>query len=213
MNALQDIESSGAAPWVILQRTWPCPDGHLGLLGNLHPLHSTCPKWTTTATSQYPKFYFYHTVPFVLRWKDWRLRAISFHSVLHSRSPESGGNSEKKCRALFSMLNTVEGRGSFLPSRSGWGRKFWAQKSGARERRNSPVPTSYLQADWILLGSCKSVLISTEIPVGGWWSGRLTNLTLLYPQDSPRQSTSLLPPTPPSLIMPLAAIQEQQAQN
>lgn len=37
-------------------------------------------------------------------------------------------------------------------------------------------------------------------------------LTLPYPQDSPRQSTSLPPPTP-SLIMPLAALQEQETQN
>lgn len=112
VEALGTRKAHNSAPWIVLHCAWPCPEGHVGLLGHPHLPHNTCPRYMIGHHS-------YFSMPQVLLLPCGSLYSqmepFPFILVLHSTSPESGRNSEKKRRAPFSMLSTVEGRDSSLP--------------------------------------------------------------------------------------------------
>ena len=80
-EALWDTKAHNSAPWIVLHCAWSCPGGHVGLLGHPHLPHNTCPRYVIGHHSYFsmPKFYFYHAVPFILRWSHF----LSFCTPLH----------------------------------------------------------------------------------------------------------------------------------
>lgn len=111
--------------------------------------------------------------PLCSKTANWQLRTIYFHSTPHSRSPESGGELREKNPELSFHTEHCGRKGAF-PVQAGLDeeRSSWLRSLEQGRRENSHVPTSYLEAHGVLLGTlCKYVWISTKIPPRGWWGG------------------------------------------